>query len=399
MVVKIEKLDNLGRGICYIDNKICFIEKALPEDELEIKITKEKSKYLEGEIVKIINASPIRKESTCPYFNTCGGCQYLNIDYKDEIKVKNNSFKEIIQKYAGINSNIIKDINSIDKNNYRNKVTFHVKDRILGFYKYNSNELIEIDCCLLLDEEINKVIPVLKEYVKSEQVEIIIIKCSNDSKEKMIELFGNINNTKSLEKYFDVIVVNNNEITSENYINTKILDINYSLKKDAFFQVNKYLTNKLYMNVIDYLKKVKAKNVLDLYCGVGAISLAISKYVDKVIGIEINEAAIKSAKITAKNNNISNVEFICNSVEKEKEIFNNIDTVIVDPPRSGLNKTLINSILKNNIKNLIYISCNPITLARDLKLLEEEYKATEIVPYNMFLHTYHLESITVLERK
>lgn len=400
MKALITKMDHLGRGITKVNDKICFVNKALPEDELEIKITKEKSRYLEGEIVRIIKPSSLRITSKCPYFNQCGGCQYFNLDYDKEIKTKEKVFREILSKYGNVDDHLIKKMVSINEDFYRNKVTFQVENKKLGFYKYNSKELVPVDECLLLNKEINKLIKPLQKIVKEGNISQIIVNISNDSKLKMVQIKGKVTDFKELLKLVDVLIINDKVVSDKSSITTTLLNNEFILGKETFFQVNKKISEKLYLQIIEYIKKTSPKKVLDLYCGVGSISSSISPYVEKVIGIEVSKEAIKNAKKSKELNHIDNIDFMASRVEDSLNVLtNDIDTVIVDPPRSGLLKKVVNELLNTKVPNIIYVSCNPITLARDLKLLSEKYIIKEIIPFNMFLHTYHLESITVLERE
>ncbi|MBQ3468863.1 MAG: class I SAM-dependent RNA methyltransferase [Bacilli bacterium] len=400
MKVLITKMDHLGRGITKVNDKVCFVNKALPEDELEIKITKEKSRYLEGEIVKVIKPSPLRITSKCPYFNDCGGCQYFNLSYDNELKIKENIFREILAKYGNVDDSLIKKMVSIDEDFYRNKVTFQVENKKLGFYKYNSKELVPVNKCLLLNKEINKLIKPLREIVKEGNISQIIINVSNDSKLKMVQIRGEVTDYTEMLKLVDVLIINDKVISDKSSITTTLLNNEFILGKETFFQVNKKISERLYLQVIDYIKKLSSKRVLDLYCGVGSISSSISPYAEKVIGIEVSKEAIKNAKKSKELNHIDNIDFIAARVEDSLNVLtSDVDTVIVDPPRSGLLKKVVNELLNSKVQNIIYVSCNPITLARDLKLLGGKYIIKEVIPFNMFLHTYHLESITVLERK
>ena len=289
---------------------------------------------------------------------------------------------------------------SIDEDFYRNKVTFQVENKKLGFYKYNSKELVPVNKCLLLNKEINKLIKPLREIVKEGNISQIIINVSNDSKLKMVQIRGEVTDYTEMLKLVDVLIINDKVISDKSSITTTLLNNEFILGKETFFQVNKKISERLYLQVIDYIKKLSSKRVLDLYCGVGSISSSISPYAEKVIGIEVSKEAIKNAKKSKELNHIDNIDFIAARVEDSLNVLtSDVDTVIVDPPRSGLLKKVVNELLNSKVQNIIYVSCNPITLARDLKLLGGKYIIKEVIPFNMFLHTYHLESITVLERK
>ena len=375
MKVLIDRLDHYGRGITTINNKICFVENALPNEIVEIEIINEKKKYIEAKVINYIKRSKARVKELCPYSNICGGCSLNHISYHYENKFKEEKIKDLISKFSNLDKNLVKDIVYSNEYNYRNKVLFHVKDNKLGLYKKNTNDIVEIDKCLLLDNKINSIIPKLKELVKEKNLSEIEVKVSNNSKELLLS-------------------------TDNKEIITNIGNYKYILSNNTFFQVNKYVTELLYNEVLENIKKYKSKNVLDLYCGSGTIGIYISKYVDKVLGVEINKQSIINANKNKELNNIKNIEFIEGKVSNIiKDIKDKYDTVIVDPPRSGLDKNTINSIIKINPNTIIYVSCDPTTLSRDLNILKDKYNIKYIKPFNMFPKTYHCESVSVLERK
>lgn len=399
MEVTIKKLDHFGRGITYIDGKICFIYNALPEEIVDIDIIKDKKKYKEAKVINFIKKSNKRVESNCLYYPICGGCdlRHMNNTLKDEFK--ENKVKEILSKFGRVDEDKINPIVKVNKENYRNKVIFHVKDRKLGFYKNKSHDLIEISKCLNVDDQINKLIPNLKELIeyKENSIKEIMVRVGNITKEILISITGKVNNNTL--KNIDVLFINDKPITTKTNITSIIGNKKYLLTKDNFFQVNEYLTKNLYDEVVKNIKELKSKNVLDLYCGTGTIGIYISDYVKKVLGVEIVKSSIKSANLNKELNNIKNISFKVGAAEdiypKLKEEF---DTVICDPPRSGLDTNVVKTLKEMKPKNIIYISCDPVTLSRDLKKLQEKYKIIEVTPFDMFENTYHVESVTVLKR-
>ena len=366
MKVRIEKLDNFGRGITYINDKICFVEKALPNELVEIEILNEKSKYFEAKAISIIESSTDRIEVDCPYYDTCGGCSLRHMSYLKENIYKEEKVKELLNHIGKLDVKV----NSIiygPENNYRNKVTLHNSKNKIGYFAKGTKNIIEIKNCLLLDNKINEVILELKLYDKD-----IIIRTSNDSKD---------------------IIINDNKTIMTNVGNKK-----YFLSKDSFFQVNKYLTKDLYDLIRKGINK-KYNTCLDLYCGTGTIGIYISDLVDKIVGIDYSKSNIIDAEKNKKLNNIDNISFICDKVENRIEKFKSIDLIIVDPPRAGLDNKTKKYLQIINPERIIYVSCDPVTLARDLKDLSDSYKVLEVTPVNMFPRTYHVECISVLERK
>lgn len=398
MKIKIEKLDHFGRGITYIDGKICFVSNALQEEIVELKITKETKKYYLGEAIDYIELSPDRVIEKCPYFNICGGCHLQHLSYHKENEYKQEKVKELLHQISRLNVKI-KNIEFQEPKYYRNKVTLHGSNHKLGYYKSGTNELIEINFCNLLDKKINKLIPVLQEIAKTNDIEEVIIRVDNNSEKLMVSLKGTIADISLLEAV-DVLIINNEIVTETKQIISQIGNRRYYLSLDSFFQVNKYLTKKLYDEVKKIVALTRPDTVLDLYCGTGTIGIYVSKFAKEVIGIDCSKSNINDANQNKVLNNTTNIKFICDRVENVIDSFSsNIDLIIVDPPRAGLdNKTILN-LKRIKAKEIIYISCDPATLARDLKELSQGYEIQYIKPFNMFPRTYHVECVSLLYRK
>ena len=398
--MKIEKLDYYGRGISRSSGKVYFIENALKDEDVSITLLKEKKKYCEAKSKEISNISKDRTEAKCKYYNICGGCQLMHIKEEKQEEFKKEKVEEILKKFLNYN----KDVNDIvfSKNfNYRNKVVLHVKDNKLGFYKNKTNELIEIDKCLLLNPVINDLISYLKNYIELKDIEKITIKVGNKTNEVMLIIDGNIAKYQNLLEIVDVLIINEKVMTTKDYITSYIGNKKYIIKRNSFFQVNYDISTRMYDKIKDIIVKEKSKSVLDLYCGTGTIGIYISDVVSKITGIEVVSDAIESANTNKKINNVENIEFILGKVEDKLDFIsnNNIDTIIVDPPRSGLHKKVIPILEKISPKIVIYVSCDPITMARDIKLLSNDYELVEVTPYDMFPNTYHVECVSVLHRK
>lgn len=407
MKYKIEKLDHEGRGIIR-DGKIVFVENALPGELIEYKILKEKKNLVEAEAIDIENESIDRCKPNCKYYKDCGGCNLLHMKYESTLKFKENKVKEIMDKFLGEDVKINKILYSKNNTNYRNKATFHVDNKI-GYYKNNSNEIIEIDECNIVDKGINEILKSIKENISLHNIYEIIIRKSKYTNDSMVIL--KINNKtdenqiiKTLkDKVTSIILYQNKKyktIYGQNKLVEKMNDFVFQMSEDSFFQVNTEMSIILYEKVLDYINPNKDDNVLDLYCGTGTIGIFISRYCKKVTGIEINESAIRNAIENAKLNNIQNIEFICKDSSKAVlELKNEYDKIIVDPPRAGLDKNTIEFLKRSNTKRIVYVSCDPVTLARDLNLLKENYNIEEITPVDMFPHTHHVENVVLLSNK
>ena len=387
LVVKIENLDHFGRGIAKVNNMPIFVENSLIGEEVEIIITKEKKNYMEGIVSKYLKVSPLRVESKCLYYDKCGGCDLLHLSYEEQLKYKENKVKEIIKKFSGLDC--VNKIVGGKQFNYRNKITLQVNKKI-GYFKKKTNDIIPIDNCLLVDDRINEIINELKQ-VDVSKVNKIVIRVTN--LESMVVFYGDIINKINLN--VDTIVVNDKIIKGNGYIKEEINGLNFIISPTSFFQVNNIGMINIYNKVLDY---IDGGNVLDLYCGTGTIGIYVSKKANNVLGIELNKEAIKDAQINKKLNNIKNIDFISGDVGiiLSKNNFK-ADIVIVDPPRAGLDSNSINNIIKIKPNKIIYVSCDPVTLARDLNILKEHYDVLEITPFDMFGNTYHVECVCLLK--
>ncbi len=389
LVVRIEKLDHFGRGIAKVNNIPIFVENSLIGEEVEILITKEKKNYMEGVVIDYIKKSPLRVKSNCPYYDKCGGCDLLHLSYIEQLKYKENKVKEIIKKFSGLEC--INNIVSSKQFNYRNKITLQVKNGI-GYFQKKSNDIINIDNCLLVDNKINEIINKLKKIDVSD-VKKIVVRVTN--LESMVVFYGKINLKIDLD--VDTIIINDKVIKGNGYIREEINDFKFIISPTSFFQVNNIGMINIYNKVLEY---VDGGNVLDLYCGTGTIGIYVSKKANKVLGIELNKEAIKDALINKKLNNINNIDFISGDVGTILSENNfKADIVIVDPPRAGLDNKSINNIIKIKPRKIIYVSCDPVTLARDLNILKEKYDVMEITPFDMFGNTYHVECVCLLKIK
>lgn len=399
MRTKIEKLDHFGRGITYINGKICFVDGALPLEDLKIKIVSETKKYSLADVDDYYTLSDDRCDVLCPYDNVCGGCNLLHLNFFGENKFKCMKVKEILKKFGNINEELVTDTISDSEYNYRNKITLHCDDNMLGYYRKGTKRIVPIEKCLLVDEEINKVIKVLNELIYDNDIDEVVIRVSNDSSEIMVSITGDISNYEELQNVVDVLEINNEIVLGDESIISNIGNKKYYVSSKSFFQVNKTLTEKLYNEVLDVIKKVQPKKVLDLYCGTGTIGIYISDCVDEVVGVDYSKSGIRDAKKNSLLNNVNNCSFICDKVENVIDSFNDIDMIIVDPPRAGLDDKTIENIKRINPQDIVYISCDPVTLGRDLKLFSDMYEVVIVKPYNMFPKTYHVENFVLLKRK
>lgn len=399
--LEIEKQDFFGNGIGRINNFLVFVENGLPGDVVLVKIIELKKNYARAIIQDIIVESLDRDNIKCSYYNQCGGCQLLHQKRDKQLLFKENKIKELFLRKQ-IDVNVLPIIYG-ESFNYRNKVIFRSNGKDIGLYKENTHEIVPIYKCLLLNKRIQDIyiklhefFEVNREYAMTEAMikttsigEVMLSIKGSIDKNLLISVFKNINS----------LYLNDELILGDLYITEKLFDCSFRIYKDSFFQVNYEMTKELYGLVIDYVKDKKFNNILDLYCGTGTIGMLVSKYVNKVTGIDVVSDSIEAANINKEINNIDNIDFILGKVEDNIDKFNNIDLIIVDPPRSGLDNKTINNIIKILPKSLVYVSCGPDTLIRDLEVLKEKYKIIKVNVVDMFPNTYHVESVVILEKK
>ena len=400
-IVDIISLDHYGRGVARIDGVISFIENALPNERVEIEITNTKKKFMEGKVISYITKSD-KRCSNCEH--KCGGCHLKHMNYEDQLIFKENKVKEIIKKFVGGDIKINNIISNPNPTNYRNKATFHVNDKI-GYYKNKSHEIIEVNECLLVDKKINELLTFIKNEIDLKNIIDIVIRVSKYNNDSMVilKVNGNINEEKMINKFKNKVtslIIYNKEyktLYGKSHIIENLDGLKFIISPDSFFQVNTKGSEKLYNQVLEYASPNKEERILDLYCGTGSIGIYLSRYAKYVTGIEINKYAVVDANKNKELNEIKNIDFICGDTSKlVDKLKNNFDTIIVDPPRAGLDKNTINYLLNSNARKIVYVSCDPVTLARDLNFLKNKYEISEITPVDMFSYTYHVECVCIL---
>ncbi len=397
MEIKIERLDDLGRGIGYVDGIITFVPSTIPGDIVDAKITKQHKKYKEAEVIRYLKFSEQRIHAPCLFFADCGGCTLQPLTYEDTIKYKVTKVKNLfLKKGVSIDPQVI--INP-KPYNYRNKISLKIIDGQIGFYQVMSNNLVNITECLISDETLNKCLKLLSSFnIKNGN---IVIRCNQKGEILIIITSKEQLNIASdfLKKHLNLrgIIINNKLVYGADYFMEEINDIQYKVSYDAFFQVNPYVASQLFAIVKNNINS--GDKVVDLYSGVGTLSLNAALVAERVFGIEIVENAVEDAQYNALINDISNVTFLLGDASKLPNLNIDFNKLIVDPPRSGLSKELVETILDVKPQNIIYVSCDPATLVRDYKLLEEAYAIKKSYVLDMFSYTYHVECVILLQRK
>ena len=394
---KITSLNNEGLGITRVDNKVVFVPYSAIGDVIDLKIIEDKRNYSIGEITDIKEKSNSRREASCPYYYICGGCNLMHIKYKNQLEFKK---EKVINNLKHISNIEIKDISieSDNEYNYRNHIILRVDKNRIGFYKSHSNEIVDIKYCLISNEIINIKIDEIRDFLnkyKDNNINKISIKAFNGVLINIVS--DDFTLMDEFIKYVkvDSLYINNELVYKNKSIKFKFDKFNFMVSNNSFFQKNTDMALKLYY----YIKENIDDNskILDLYSGIGSIGIFVADKCKSVLGVEIIESAVDNAKENSKINNINNIEFICGKVEDNLDNIKDIDTIIVDPPRVGLNKKAIENINKINPKKIIYVSCNSTTLARDINYLNYEIKSIKL--FDLFPNTHHVEIVVVLKRK
>lgn len=402
MEVVIEKMNHQAMGIAKINGKVVFIPKVIVGDIVDIDIVKEYKNYSIGRVNKIIKNGSKRVDVLCPYYDICGGCSISAYTYQDELEYKVNNVIDIFKRNEiDIKPNIIKSDN---RYGYRNKITLQVSNGIIGLYEEDSNKIVDVDKCLLVSDKLNEIIDIIKKNINVNKCNKIVIRDTYYG--IMIIFYGSVNNEEVIKylgnKVVSIYTYDNKYkcIYGEKYLYEMIGEYKYRISPDSFFQVNSRTVNKLYNKVVEYaIEDDKKGNLVDLYCGTGTIGIYLSKYFNSIIGIELNKQAVEDAKENAKINGVNNIEFYAGDVGKIINDQIKADVIVVDPPRSGLDKRTKDILLKIKANKIVYVSCNPLTLARDIKELDNGYKLGDITLVDMFPNTHHVECVAVLKLK
>ena len=445
ILLSIKRIGINGEGIGYYKRQAVFVDGAIPGEEVEVEITDAKDGYAYGVITKFKKTSENRCEPKCPYYGKCGGCQLQHINYNEQLSLKREMVIEAFDRYFdGDKEDLVinETIGMDDPWKYRNKTQLPVRHDgekvVCGIYAKNTNKLVYIDECLIEKELISKTMKgvlsfltkanidvynprfrqgslryvVLRGFEETNEVQATFVLLHEDKRlVKILEslpkavkeiksVFYTINNDpKSIEIISDKCIL----ITGKEKINGKLGKLKFSISPDSFFQLNVEQTIKLYNEVKRVAKLKGTENLLDLYCGIGSIGLYLSKDAKKVYGVDNNKSNIKNAIEFAKENNIENAEFYCGDILKyfdklSKENIT-IDILVVDPPRRGMELNILNFLQKSKIKKIIYVSCNPSTLAKNLNHLQKAYSIEFIQPLDMFPNTANVECVCVLTNR
>jgi 23S rRNA (uracil1939-C5)-methyltransferase len=426
----IERLGIYGEGVGRLEGFAIFIDGALPGERVVAKIYELHKSFGRAHIKKILISSKNRITPVCPLFGTCGGCQLLHLEYSQQLLTKRQKVVDAFERIGGFFEATIAPCEpSPLQLGYRNKIQLPTSKEnpvTLGLYARKTHDLVKVSQCFIhcdLGEEVfTKLAPLLKAHASSESLKHVLIKTSVISREVLVILVTTLRNLPYLSELAKCIiekipevrgVVQNvnpslgNVILSEDYvtlagdpfIEEKILGYKVKISPASFFQVNTYQAEKLYKKAIELCALTGAETVLDAYCGVGVLSLLIASHAKRVIGIECVQDAVANAKENAQSNHISNIEFTCAPVEETISSLKNIDVALLNPPRKGCSPLFLEALTAAAPKKIVYISCDPATLARDLKYLcSKGYVLESAHPFDLFPQTGHVECIVSIAR-
>ena len=386
--LKIDHLANLGMGVGRVNGWVVMVPFVIPGELVKVRIYRNHTQYSEGDLLEILESSKYRVSPKCSLFESCGGCQYQHINYGEQLKIKTQQVKELLEKNGGIQFPVSLAKSSKQVFGYRSKITPHYNrpnkngDQPIGFLKYGRrHDIVDVKQCVIATDAINESLPEMRE------------KAVLEGGKKRRQRGG----TLLLRDTLEGVVNNPKAIVSE-----KVGELTFQFKAGEFFQNNPYILPDLVEFVKFHASGNGIKHLVDTYCGVGLFALSLSQVFELVVGVEISEAAIQLAKVNAQIHDINNVRF---QIGKAEAIFQHIKfsgentSVIIDPPRKGCDLAFIEQLLDFNPQKIIYVSCDPATQARDLNyFVENAYKLTEVQPFDLFPHTRHIESVAILER-
>ncbi|MEK4085475.1 23S rRNA (uracil(1939)-C(5))-methyltransferase RlmD [Psychrobacillus sp. FSL K6-1415] len=443
LTVHIEDLTHDGAGVAKVDGYPLFITGGLPNETVEVHVLKTLKNYGFAKLKNIVEPSPFRVEAPCPVFYECGGCQLQHMTYEGQLEWKESMVRNVMKRIGKIDAPVL-PVKGMDKPwEYRNKsqIPFDLEDGevIAGFYQSKSHRIADTNTCLIQTDEADRLLRAVKENAlkldlipyneetkkgqlrhlvvrkgraTGEVMVVLVTKHAKLSKqEEIIQFIREVEpNVKSIvhnvnNRNTNVIFGNEtNVIWGKAVIEDLIGDVRFEISARSFYQVNPEQTEVLYKQALDYAQLTGDETVVDAYCGIGTISLFLAQKAKQVLGVEIVPQAIEDAKRNAELNGFTNTYFEAGPAEevipKWYKEGKQADVLVVDPPRKGCDEALLTTIIEQRPKRVVYVSCNPATLARDLRILEDGgYKTQEVQPVDMFPQSTHVETVAWLELK
>ncbi|PWA10357.1 23S rRNA (uracil(1939)-C(5))-methyltransferase RlmD [Pueribacillus theae] len=441
--VEFQDMTHDGSGVAKVNGYTLFVPYGLPGEKAKVKVLKTKKAYGYGKLLQLTSESEFRTEPSCPIYNQCGGCQLQHLTYEGQLNYKQKQVQDALARIGGLEHVHVHPVIGMEPPwRYRNKAQVPVGEEeaglIAGFYQKSSHRIINMEACLIQEESNDQVVNIVKRIAndlgisaydeqehrgvlrhiiakygkQTKEIMVVLITKTKDlpHKKQLIErITKEIPNVKSIvhnvnPKRTNVIFGDETStIWGEPYIYDYIGDIKFAISARSFYQVNPVQTKVLYDKALEYAALTGKETVIDAYCGIGTISLFLAKQAHKVYGVEIVGEAIADAKRNARLNHIENAEFAVGQAEKVIPWWHKqgiqAAVIVVDPPRKGCDEVLLKTIIAMNPERIVYVSCNPATLARDLRILEDGgFETKEVQPVDMFPHTTHVECVALMSR-
>ncbi len=461
--LEIESIAFEGQALARKENLVYFVKYAVPGDVVKVRALRKRKGYVKTQLLEVLKKSEIRIEPKCRYFGVCGGCSWQNLDYSVQLSWKKRHVKDAFERIGKVEYGILYDVLASPKVfNYRNKMEFsfgasrwledreisegaEIKNKDFAFGLHipgRYDKILDIEECHIQPESGNEILNVFRDkalslglsaYHQREhtgflrnlvlrsselhgQMMVILITQTPTSDKENEFINWYLNDVQKLFPFISSLIYAVNDTVSpvasgeiktvkgDDYLSERILDVEFKISPFSFFQTNPLQLNQFIGKIIDTASLKSDITVWDLYCGTGSITLPASKRVKKIYGFEMVESSIMDAKANAKFNNISNAEFTAmdlhsKDVENLLAGFEKPDMIFIDPPRAGMHKNLVQLLRMLEVPEIVYVSCNPSTQARDCSLLADKYTIESLQPVDMFPHTYHIENIALLKLK
>lgn len=442
LTVHIEDLTHDGAGVAKVDGYPLFIQGGLPNETAEIHVLKTLKNYGFAKLINVVETSPFRVDAPCPVFGECGGCQLQHLSYEGQLAWKENMVRNVMKRIGKIDAPVL-PVKGMEKPwEYRNKsqIPFALEDGqvLSGFYQSKSHRIADTNTCLIQSDEADRLMREVKENAlqldlipynedtKKGQLRHLVVRKGRATGEVMVVLVTRHPKLSKKDAIIELIrkvepnvtsIVHNvnkrntnvifgdetNTLWGKHVIEDLIGNVRFEISARSFYQVNPEQTEVLYKQALDYAQLSGDETVIDAYCGIGTISLFLAQKAKQVLGVEIVPQAIEDAKRNAELNGFTNTYFEAGPAEviipKWYKEGKTADVLVVDPPRKGCDEALLNTIIEQRPKRVVYVSCNPATLARDLRILEDGgYKTKEIQPVDMFPQTTHVETVVLMSR-
>lgn len=428
--IQITSLSSTGEGIGSLEGMKVFVEGALPGETVSIQITQQKKTYAQAQLLSVLSAAPERIIPPCPLFGECGGCQIMHVHYEAQLSLKRERVVDALERIGRFqNPDVLPCIPSPESLGYRNKIQLPVVwekgTKTIGLYRKQTHEIIPLDRCLIHCPQGGEVLASITQHLIDPSVRHVLIRSAIFQKEILLIFVTSGDSSKELKKFSLKLMethplikgvvesIHNPNTCSDNvilgsryrllagrpFIYETVLNKTFKISPSAFFQVNPAQTEKLYEKAITLAEIQPDEIVLDAYCGVGTLALFAADRAKYVYGVESVPHAIEDAIENARLNQQKNCSFVCGKAEERIHQFDRIDCIFLNPPRKGCAPELIDALIKKRPKKIIYISCDPATLARDLAKLHLTYQITTIQPFDMFPQTMHVETVVALTEK